>query len=225
VVGRAQEARCGPGPIAFQACSNDLQRSQAQATSGGIEARGRALQTLVKVEQRNLLAEKVVGEFRARADYKRSPGPVRRFLTGVWAHVVAHARLQEVDQPSLLSGDSNAKRYNDILTDLLWSSQLAQASLNRPRLVKVIPPVLRTLREGLDSIDYPREKSEAFFQTLMGLHEAAYKTQRVEPKSPAPSTPTAASSTRKTPTCGCSARRRRTPTCSTRSPSPRNRRS
>jgi len=103
--------------------------------------------------------------------------------------VVAHARLQEVDQPSLLSGDSNAKRYNDILTDLLWSSQLAQASLNRPRLVKVIPPVLRTLREGLDSIDYPREKSEAFFQTLMGLHEAAYKTQRVEPKSAGPIDP------------------------------------
>jgi hypothetical protein len=98
--------------------------------------------------------------------------------------VVAHARLQEVDQPALLSGDSDAKRYNDILTDLLWSSQLAQASLNRPRLVKVIPPVLRTLREGLDAIDYPREKSEAFFQTLMGLHEAAYKTQRVEPKAP-----------------------------------------
>jgi hypothetical protein len=38
--------------------------------------------------------------------------------------------------------------------------------------------VLRTLREGLDSIDYPRDKVEAFFQTLMGLHEAAYKTQR-----------------------------------------------
>ena len=64
----------------------------------------------------------------------------------------------------------------DLLADLLWSSQLALASRNRPRLIKVIPGLLRTLREGLDSIDFPRPQAEAFFQALMGLHEAAYKT-------------------------------------------------
>lgn len=158
-----------------------LRRSQdASVPRGEVEARGRAMQTLVRVEQRKLLAEKVAEEFRARPDYPKAPGPVRRFLTGVWALVVAKARIDESERPSLLSGDSDAKRYVDILTDLLWSSQLALASQNRPRLVKVIPPVLRTLRDGLDAIDYPREKVEAFFQTLMGLHEAAYKTQRSE---------------------------------------------
>ncbi len=158
-----------------------LRRSQdASVPRGEVEARGRAMQTLVRVEQRKLLAEKVAEEFRARPDYPKAPGPVRRFLTGVWALVVAKARIDESERPSLLSGDSDAKRYVDILGDLLWSSQLSLASQNRPRLVKVIPPVLRTLRAGLDSIDYPREKVEAFFQTLMGLHEAAYKTQRSE---------------------------------------------
>lgn len=158
-----------------------LRRSQdASVPRGEVEARGRAMQTLVRVEQRKLLAEKVAEEFRARPDYPKAPGPVRRFLTGVWALVVAKARIDESERPSLQSGDSDARRYVDILTDLLWSSQLALASQNRPRLVKVIPPVLRTLRDGLDSIDYPREKVEAFFQTLMGLHEAAYKTQRSE---------------------------------------------
>lgn len=158
-----------------------LRRSQdASVPRGEVEARGRAMQTLVRVEQRKLLAEKVAEEFRARPDYPKAPGPVRRFLTGVWALVVAKARIDESERPSLQSGDSDAKRFVDILTDLLWSCQLALASQNRPRLVKVIPPVLRTLREGLDSIDYPREKVDAFFQTLMGLHEAAYKTQRSE---------------------------------------------
>src|SRR5690606_22815739 len=164
-----------------------LRRSQdASVPRGEMEARGRAMQTLVRVEQRKLLAEKVAEEFRARPDYPKAPGPVRRFLTGVWALVVAKARIDESERPSLQSGDSDAKRYVDILTDLLWSSQLALASQNRPRLVKVIPPVLRTLREGLDAIDYPREKVEAFFQALMGLHEAAYKTQRSERAAPAP---------------------------------------
>ncbi len=172
-----------------------LRRSQdASVPRGEMEARGRAMQTLVRVEQRKLLAEKVAEEFRARPDYPKAPGPVRRFLTGVWALVVAKARIDESERPSLQSGDSDAKRYVDILTDLLWSSQLALASQNRPRLVKVIPPVLRTLRQGLDSIDYPREKVEAFFQTLMGLHEAAYKTQRSErPAAPLPAEPAEAS--------------------------------
>lgn len=172
----------------FPAELGRLRRSQdASVPRGEVEARGRAMQTLVRVEQRKLLAEKVAEEFRARPDYPKAPGPVRRFLTGVWALVVAKARIDESERPSLVSGDSDAKRYVDILTDLLWSSQLALASQNRPRLVKVIPPVLRTLRQGLDSIDYPRDKVEAFFQTLMGLHEAAYKTQRSErPAAPQP---------------------------------------
>ncbi len=174
----------------FPAQLDRLRRAQDESMPRGeMEARGRAMQTLVRVEQRKLLAEKVADEFRARPDYPKAPGPVRRFLTGVWALVVAKARIDESERPSMLSGDSVAKRYVDILNDLLWSSQLALASQNRSRLVKVIPPVLRTLREGLDSIDYPREKVEAFFQTLMGLHEAAYKTQRIERSASAATSP------------------------------------
>jgi len=141
----------------------------------------KAMQTLVKVEQRKLLAERVAAEFRARQDYPKAPGVVRRFLTGPWAQVVAHARMGDSAQMALMPGDSPAIRYTDILGDLLWSSQLALAGLNRPRLVKIIPRLLRTLREGLDSIGYPRDQADAFFKSLMGLHDAAFKTQRAEP--------------------------------------------
>lgn len=139
--------------------------------------RGLAMQTLVKVEQRNLLAERVATDIQARNDFARAPGVVRRFLTGPWAQVVAQARMSAAQTDGLQPGDAPALRYMDLLPDLLWSSQLALASRNRPRLIKVIPGLLRTLREGLDSIDYPRSQTEAFFQALMGLHEAAYKTQ------------------------------------------------
>ncbi len=160
----------------------ELHRSQAAAVAPAqVQARGLAVQTLVRVEQRNLLAERVAGEIRSRNDFEKAPGVVRRFLTGPWSQVIAQARLELSESPPVSPADSPATRYNDILPDLLWSCQLALASLNRPRLVKVIPGVLRTLREGLDSIDYPREQTEAFFQALMGLHEAAYKTQRSEP--------------------------------------------
>ncbi len=143
--------------------------------------RGLAMQTLVKVEQRNLLAERVAAEIQARNDFARAPSVVRRFLIGPWSQVVAQARILAQSGESLAPGDAPALRYMDIVPDMLWSSQLALASLNRPRLIKVIPGLLRTLREGLDSIDFPRAQADAFFQALMGLHEAAYKTQRSEP--------------------------------------------
>lgn len=139
-------------------------------------ARDLAMQTLVKVEQRNLLAERVALEIQARGDFARAPGVVRRFLTGPWSQVVAQARLLAPREATPLPADAPAQRYMDLLADLLWSSQLALASRNRPRLIKVIPGLLRTLREGLDAIDFPRPQAEAFFQALMGLHEAAYKT-------------------------------------------------
>lgn len=182
-----------PGPDVadrFAALLIDMVRSQAQALGPGpVQARGLAVQTLVRVEQRNLLAERVAAEFSARNDFDRSPGVVRRFLMGPWAQVVAQARLEATERPAPGTSPTDAPsfRYTDILPDLLWSSQLALASRNRPRLIKVIPNVLRTLREGLDSIDYPREQSDAFFQTLMGLHEAAYKTQRNSVAAEAPS--------------------------------------
>ncbi|MDM7941427.1 MAG: DUF1631 family protein [Hydrogenophaga sp.] len=166
----------------FSTLLQGFNRSQTEAMAPEqVQARGLAVKTLVRVEQRNLLAERVAAEFRSRNDFDRSPGVVRRFLTGPWAQVVAQARLEVSTATGLSPAEVPAMRYTDILPDLLWSSQLALASLNRPRLVKIIPGVLRTLREGLDSIDYPREQAEAFFQTLMGLHEAAYKTQRAEP--------------------------------------------
>jgi len=169
-------------PDRFQSLLDKLNRYQVEtAAPDQIKARGQVMQTLVKVEQRKLLAERVANEFRARSDYPKAPGVVRRFLTGPWAQVVAHARMDDSSRMPLSPGDAPAARYTDILSDLLWSSQLALASLNRPRLVKIIPRLLRTLREGLDTIGYPREQSEAFFQALMGLHEAAYKTQRMEP--------------------------------------------
>ncbi len=171
----------------FAKLADEFTQLQALAPEQA-QARGLAVKTLVRVEQRNMLAERVASEFRARNDFERAPGVVRRFLTGPWAQVVAQARMEATDSQSagLSPSGSAALRYTDILPDLLWSSQLSQASRNRPRLIKVIPGVLRTLREGLDSIDYPREQSEAFFQALMGLHEAAYKTQRPDVQQDAP---------------------------------------
>lgn len=173
----------GPSTGLPERIADRLRRLEATETAH----HGSAMRTLVRVEQRHLLAERVAGEIRARSDFVRAPALVKRFLLGPWAQVVAHARLHVEglgDSPMLAElapmRDEPAERYIGVLGDLLWSCQLSQASLNRPRLIRVVPVVLRTIREGLDAIDYPREQAQPFFQMLLGLHEAAYKTHRSE---------------------------------------------
>jgi hypothetical protein len=158
-----------------------------QLGQGDLHNQSAAMRTLVRVEQRHLLAERVATEIRAREGFVRAPSVVRRFLLGPWSQAVAHARLHVDilgDSPMLAEMpwplDAAAQRYMDVLTDLLWSCQLSRAGLDRPRLIRVVPAILRTLREGLDAIDFPRAQAESFFQALMGLHEAAYMTQRSE---------------------------------------------
>lgn len=126
--------------------------------------------------RRDLLAEQLATEFQAHEHFARAPGVVRRFVTGPWAQVVAHARLSQVGSDAALDASAPVMRYLDVLTDLLWSSQLMLASRDRPRLIKAVPVVLRTLREGLDTIDHPRPQAETFFNALLGLQDAAYRT-------------------------------------------------
>lgn len=171
------------GPQLSEQLPGALQRFNAAVTPATMPAQGLALQTLVRVEQRNLLAERVADEIEARPDVARAPGLIRRFLVGPWSQVIAHARLSMEAGQTPSGAEAPAQRYMEVLPDLVWSTQLAQASRNRPRLIKIIPNLLRTLREGLDTIEYPRGQSEPFFQALMGLHEAAYKTQHLAPAS------------------------------------------
>ncbi len=124
-----------------------------------------------------MLAERIADVIEVQPDFAGAPGLVRRFVTGPWAQVIAHARLSTQAGQTPDGADAPALRFLAVLPDLLWSSQLAQASRNRQRLVKIIPRLLRTLREGLDTIEYPKQHSELFLQALMKLHEAAHKVQ------------------------------------------------
>ncbi|MDP1688235.1 DUF1631 family protein, partial [Hydrogenophaga sp.] len=107
----------------FSRLLQGFNRSQTEAMAPEqVQARGLAVKTLVRVEQRNLLAERVAAEFRSRNDFARSPGVVRRFLTGPWAQVVAQARLEVSNATGMDTAEVPALRYTDILPDLLWSS-------------------------------------------------------------------------------------------------------
>lgn len=155
----------------FAALLADFEEKQSRQTPEASVAQSVAVQALLRAEQRNLLAEKIAQEIRMRPDFISGNRAIASFLTGPWAQVIANERLLGEH-----GGIGSSKTvYSLTLGDLLWSLNVVQASRHRKRLVKIIPGMLNSVREGLLSIDFPLDQSKAFYDALMLSHEAAIK--------------------------------------------------
>jgi hypothetical protein len=125
---------------------------------------------LQNAEQRNLLAEKIANEIVAHPDAVQVPEVVTEFLCGPWAQVVAQARMVGP------SGAGAADKYQALISAMLWSTHPELSRKNTSKLTRLVPLLLGTLREGLESIHYPATKASAFLEALMGLHQLAFRS-------------------------------------------------
>lgn len=157
----------------FATLLKTFETSQALRSSGNNASQSLAVQALLQAEQRNLLAEKIAAEIRARPDFVSGNRVLTAFLTGPWAQVMAKERLSgEHAGP-----EAKKTEFNLTLGEVLWSLDPEQTSLHRKRLVKIIPGMLEGIRTGLLSIDYPLADSKQFFDELMQAHQAALKAE------------------------------------------------
>ncbi|MGI9133416.1 MAG: DUF1631 family protein, partial [Rhodoferax sp.] len=148
---------------------------EAQRSSHG------AIEVLRHAEQRNLLAEKVALEIQSHPDAARVPSVVMDFLCGPWAQVLAQARI--VDG----AGSATAEKFHALISALLWSTQPSLTRKNYAKLTRLLPMLLSTLREGLESIHYPVTRTSVFLEALMGLHQMAFRAaQRPQEEVPEP---------------------------------------
>lgn len=161
----------------FATLLQEFERQQARSTPEYRQAELRAVQALLQVEQRNLLAEKIAADLRRHPDWRASNPVIGAFLTGPWAQVMAKERLLAQE------GDKEAQKgiFNRLPSNLLWSVDLAQTAGQRQRLLLLIPGLLKSLRDGLVSVDYPMEKAEAVFNELMTLHQAGLRAPTETP--------------------------------------------
>ncbi|MDR7308015.1 DUF1631 family protein [Rhodoferax saidenbachensis] len=141
----------------------DAQARQQEAS------RAQAVRALQQAEQRNLLAEKIAREIDSHPDAAKVPEVVIAFLCGPWAQVVAQARLKGG------AGSTVADKYQALISATLWSAHPDLARMNVSKLTRLVPLLISTLREGLDTIRYPVTKTSAFLEALMGLHQLAFR--------------------------------------------------
>lgn len=134
---------------------------------------GRAVQALLRAEERNLLADRLSAELRARPEFDTLNFVIADFLTGPWAQVMAQEKIAQAAGGAV----TDSPPFSGLLRDLFWSLDPEPSAQHRKRLARVIPRILATLRAGLVFIDYPLAQSKPFFDELMAIHQHALKRE------------------------------------------------
>lgn len=155
----------------FQDALNILRTQWSRITKNAAPRQEAAAKALAHAEQRNLLAQKIAKDIARHPDAQKVPAVVVSFLCSVWALVIAQSRLES------RTPDANERieRYQSLVAAMLWSAHPELARQNVGKLTRTIPRLLATLREGLATIGYPPDKTNAFLEELMALHEQAFR--------------------------------------------------
>ena len=157
------------GPEDFEQVLQQLHAKWEQKEQARKQERLRAIEALEHAERRHLLAAQISREIWLLPDIGKVPDAVSRFLLGPWAQVMAEARLADTTH------STDPGRYHELVEALIWSTQPELTRKNTGQLARLLPKLLAKLREGLASIDYPADRTEAVFELLMQLHQLAFK--------------------------------------------------
>lgn len=124
----------------------------------------------IKQSERAELAPVIVHDFINRA-LKDQPvaEAVREFLRRDWAQLLTTDYVKEGDQ------GAHFNSHVETMRELVWSVQ-AKADMDaRLMLVRILPGLLKRLREGAAEIDLPAKLADRFFANLVILHANAVR--------------------------------------------------
>jgi hypothetical protein len=71
---------------------------------------------------------------------------------------------------------SAADKYQALISAMLWSAHPELTRKNIAKLTRLVPLLLNTVRDGLETIRYPATKTSVFLEALMGLHQLAFRS-------------------------------------------------
>lgn len=152
----------------------------------------------IKQSERAELAPVIVHDFINRALKDQQAGDaVREFLRRDWAQLLTQDYISEGEQ------GAHFNSHVETMRELVWSVQPKADMDARLMLVRILPGLLKRLREGTAEIDLPQKLSDRFFATLVILHANAVRPnaqpvplpditpEEIEALAPAPAVPEA----------------------------------
>ncbi len=126
--------------------------------------------TQIRQSERAELAPVIVHDFINRAlKDQQAVDAVREFLRRDWAQLLTQDYISEGEQ------GAHFNSHVETMRELVWSVQSKADMDARLMLVRILPGLLKRLREGTAEIDLPQKLSDRFFATLVILHANAVR--------------------------------------------------
>jgi Protein of unknown function (DUF1631) len=124
-----------------------------------------------QVEQRETLTIQYTIELRKMLNEMPVQEGIREFLFHVWADVLAMTAVASVGTGTLSDETKAMKRA---AADLIWSASAKVSRDERSEVIRRLPPLLKTLREGMKSAGMSTAKQDEHIQSLNSSLAAAF---------------------------------------------------
>jgi len=132
------------------------------------EASRKGVSLAQQVEQRETLAIQYTIELRKMLNEVPVQEGVREFLFHVWADVLAMAAVKSGNHSDA------TKEMKRAAADLIWSASAKVSREERAEVIRRLPPLLKTLRDGMDHAGVAAEKQDEHIQRLNNSLAAAF---------------------------------------------------
>ena len=162
------EAYPDTGRRVFQTVLTEFERFLENYFKSENEATKKGVSLAQQVEQRETLAIQYTIELRKLLNEVPVQEGVRQFLFQVWADVMAITALRNGAHSDTTKGTRAAA------VDLVWSAGAKVTREERAEVIRKLPPLLKKLRDGMESAGVPGEKRDDHIRALNESLAAAF---------------------------------------------------
>ena len=165
------EAYPDTGRRVFQTVLTEFERFIEHYFKSTNEATKRGVSLAQQVEQRETLAIQYTIELRKMLNEVPVQEGVRQFLFQVWADVLAMSAVRNGAQSDA------TKAMRTAAADLIWSAGAKVSREERAEVIRRLPPLLKQLRDGMESAGLPADKRDDQIRSLNDSLAAAFSAK------------------------------------------------
>ncbi len=171
------EAYPDTGRRVFQTVLTEFEKFLEHYFRNENETTRKGISLAQQVEQRETLAIQYTIELRKMLNEVPVQEGVREFLFHVWADVMAMTAVKHGIQ------GPETKLMKRVAADLIWSASAKVSREERAEVIRRLPPLLKTLRDGMDQAGITAQKQDDHIQKLNNSLAAAFtaKTAAIAP--------------------------------------------
>lgn len=162
------EAYPDTGRRVFQTVLTEFEKFLEHYFKNENEASRKGVSLAQQVEQRETLAIQYTIELRKMLNEVPVQEGVREFLFQVWADVLATTAVKF----DLQSEETKAMKR--AAADLIWSASAKVSREERAEVIRRLPPLLKTLRDGMQNAGVPPSRQDEHIQKLNNSLAAAF---------------------------------------------------